>query len=136
LLTDGENNAGNIDPMTAADLAAKFGIKVYTIGVGKNGYADMPVQTIFGQQLQQVEVKIDEETLKTISKKTDGQYFRATDNNSLKHIYEEIDKLEKDKIREKLDKYRDEEYMKFLFPALILLISEILLRLFVFRTIP
>ncbi|MCF6366751.1 MAG: VWA domain-containing protein [Bacteroidales bacterium] len=136
LLTDGENNAGNIDPMTAADLAAKFGIKVYTVGVGKNGFADMPVQTIFGQQLQQVEVKIDEETLKTISKKTDGRYFRATDNNSLKLIYEEINKLEKDKIKEKLEKYRDEEFMKFLFPALLLLISEMLLRLFVFRNIP
>ncbi len=136
LLTDGENNSGKVDPMTAADLAAKYDIKVYTIGVGKNGYADMPVNTIFGQQLQKVEVKIDEETLKTISQKTDGKYFRAIDNNSLKKVYEEINKLEKDKIKEKLLKYKDEEFMKFLIPALLLLVFEMLLRMFVFRTIP
>ncbi len=136
LLTDGENNSGKIDPMTAADLAAKYNIKVYTIGVGKNGYADMPVNTIFGQQLQKVEVKIDEETLKTISQKTGGMYFRATDNNSLKQIYEEINKLEKDKIREKLRKYKDEEFMTFLVPAILLLLLEMLLRLFVFRNLP
>lgn len=136
LLTDGENNSGKISPMTAADLAAKYDIKVYTIGVGKNGYADMPVNTIFGQQLQKVEVKIDEETLKTISQKTGGMYFRATDNKSLKNIYDEIDKLEKDKIREKLLKYKDEEYMTYLIPALLLLLLEILLRLLVFRNLP
>jgi len=136
LLTDGENNSGKISPMTAADLAAKYNIKVYTIGVGKNGYADMPVNGIFGKQLQKVEVKIDEETLKTISKKTDGQYFRAVDNNSLKHIYEVINKLEKDKIKEKLLKYKDEEFMKFLFLAFLILLLEILLRFFVFRNLP
>jgi Ca-activated chloride channel homolog len=136
LLTDGENNAGNIDPLTAADLASTFGIKVYTIGVGKNGFADMPVQTVFGQQMQKVEVKIDEETLKTISAKTEGKYFRAIDNNSLKQIYEEIDKLEKDKIREKYQKVNEEKYMSFLFPGLILLLFEMLLRITVFKTIP
>ncbi|NOZ36182.1 MAG: VWA domain-containing protein [Chlorobi bacterium] len=136
LLTDGENNAGNIDPMTAADLAAKYNIKVYTIGVGKNGYADMPVQTVFGTQMQKVEVKIDEETLKLIAKKTGGKYFRATDNNKLKKIYDEIEKLEKDKIKEKLGKKTEEEYMRFLIPALILLVLEILLRYTVLRTIP
>ena len=136
LLTDGENNSGKISPMTAADLAAKYNIKVYTIGVGKNGYADMPVNTIFGQQMQKVEVKIDEETLKTISQKTGGMYFRATDNNSLKNIYDEINKLEKDKIREKLTKYKDEEFMKYLIIAFILLILEIILRLFVFKNLP
>ncbi len=136
LLTDGENNAGNIDPMTAADLAAKFNIKVYTIGVGKNGYADMPVQTVFGIQLQKVEVKIDEQTLKLISEKTGGKYFRATDNEKLKKIYDEIEKLEKDKIKEKLGKQQEEEYMKFLIPALLLLVIEILLRYTVLRTLP
>ncbi len=135
LLTDGENNAGKISPMIAADLAAKFEIKVYTIGVGKNGYTQMPVNTIFGQQLQNVEVKIDEETLKTISKKTGGMYFRAIDNNSLKNVYEEINKLEKDKIREKLFKYKDEKFMNFLLPALLLLVLEMLLRLFVFKNL-
>ncbi len=136
LLTDGENNAGNIDPMTAADLAAKFNIKVYTIGVGKNGYADMPIQTIFGMQTQKVEVKIDEETLKLISEKTGGKYFRATDNEKLKKIYDEIEKLEKDKIKEKTAKRMQEEYMKFLIPALMLLVLEILLRYTVLRTLP
>ncbi len=135
LLTDGENNAGKISPMIAADLAAKFEIKVYTIGVGKNGYTQMPVNTVFGQQLQNVEVKIDEETLKTISKKTGGMYFRAIDNNSLKNVYEEINKLEKDKIREKLFKYKDEKFMNFLLPALLLLVLEMLLRLFVFKNL-
>ncbi len=136
LLTDGENNAGNIDPMTAADLAAKFNIKVYTIGVGKNGYADMPVQTVFGTQMQKIEVKIDEETLKLISEKTGGKYFRATDNEKLKKIYDEIEKLEKDKIKEKLGKKTEEEYMRFLIPALILLVFEILLRNTILRTLP
>ncbi len=136
LLTDGENNAGNIDPMTAADLASKYNIKVYTIGVGKNGYADMPVQTIFGTQMQKVEVKIDEETLKLISRKTGGKYFRATDNEKLKKIYDEIDKLEKNKIKEKLGKHIQEEYMKFLIPALILLVSEIILKHTILRTLP
>lgn len=136
LLTDGENNAGNIDPMTAADLAAKFNIKVYTIGVGKNGYADMPVQTVFGTQLQKVEVKIDEQTLKLISEKTGGKYFRATDNEKLKKIYDEIEKLEKDKIKEKLGMQMQEEYMKFLIPVLLLLVLEIVLRYTVLRTLP
>ena len=136
LLTDGENNAGDIDPLIAADLAAKYDIKVYTIGVGKNGFADMPVQTIFGERIQKVEVKIDEETLKIISEKTGGKYFRATDNMKLKEIYEEIDKLEKDKIKEKSQKIREEKFMIFLIPALILFVSEILLRLTIFRNIP
>lgn len=136
LLTDGENNAGSIDPLIAADLAAKFNIKVYTIGVGKNGFADMPVQTIFGTQLQKVEVKIDEETLKLISEKTGGKYFRAIDNEKLKKIYNEIDKLEKDKIKEKLGKQRQEEYMKFLIPALLLLVLETVLKYTVLRTLP
>ena len=136
LLTDGENNAGNIDPMTAADLAATYGIKVYTIGVGKNGFADMPVQTVFGQQMQKVEVKIDEETLKSISAKTDGSYFRAVDNESLKQIYDEINKLEKDKIKETYQKVNEEKYMTFLIPAILLLILEMLLKVTVFKTIP
>ncbi len=122
LLTDGENNAGNIDPMTAADLAATYGIKVYTIGVGKTGIAEMPVQTVFGEQMQKVEVKIDEETLKSISAKTGGKYFRAVDNRSLKEIYSEIDQLEKDKIKENYQSVKEEVYMIFLIPAFLLMI--------------
>ncbi|NPA67093.1 MAG: VWA domain-containing protein [Chlorobi bacterium] len=136
LLTDGENNAGNIDPMTAADLAAKFNIKVYTVGVGKNGYAEMPVQTVFGTQMQKVEVKIDEETLKLIAEKTGGKYFRATDNDKLKKIYDEIEKLEKNKIKEKTTRKTEEEYMKFLLPAILLLIAEVILRYTILRTLP
>ncbi len=136
LLTDGENNAGNIDPMTASDLAAKFNIKVYTIGVGKNGYADMPVQTVFGMQFQKVEVKIDEQTLRLIAEKTGGAYFRATDNETLKNIYAEIDKLEKDKIKEKTGKQMQEEYLMFLLPALILLVLEVILKNTVLKSLP
>jgi Ca-activated chloride channel family protein len=106
------------------------------VGVGKNGYADFPVQTVFGEQIQKIEVKIDEETLKIISQKTGGTYYRATDNEKLKNIYEEINKLEKDKIKEKSKKVREERYMTFLIPAVILLVLEFLLRLTVLRSIP
>jgi Ca-activated chloride channel family protein len=98
LLTDGVNNRGAIAPLTAADIAKTFGIRVYTIGVGTHGMAPAPVQTPFGTRIQQVKVEIDEEILKEISKKTDGRYFRATDNEKLREIYAEIDALEKSKI--------------------------------------
>lgn len=136
LLTDGVNNSGEIAPLTAADLAAKYGIRVYTVGVGKNGYAPYPVQTMFGTQMQQVEVKIDEETLRKISEKTNAQYFRATNNNKLKEIYQEIDKLEKSKISIKKYNIPKEEYWIFIVIAGILLMLEILLKLTVFRNIP
>ena len=98
LLTDGENNKGDISPVTAAEIAQNYNIRVYTIGVGTVGQAPYPVQTMFGTQTQMVDVKIDEETLKEISEITDGRYFRATDNESLKNIYLDIEKLEKTKI--------------------------------------
>ncbi len=133
LLTDGENNAGKVDPETAADLAVKYNIKVYTVGVGKKGFVDMPVQTFFGTAMQKVRVNIDEETLKLIAKKTGGMYFRAVDNDSLKKIYQEIDKLEKDKIREASEKETEELYLYFLIPAIFLLFLEMLLRRTYFR---
>jgi len=136
LLTDGVSNVGEIAPLTAADLAAKYGVRVYTIGVGKNGYAPYPVQTIFGTQIQQVKVEIDEKTLRKIAEKTDGQYFRATNNNKLKEIYQEIDKLEKSKIQIKKYSIPKEEYWIFALIAGILLILEITLKLTVFRNIP
>ncbi len=102
LLTDGENNAGNVDPVQAADLAKMMDIKVYTIGVGTRGMAPFPVTNMFGQRMfRQTEVTIDEETLKQIADTTGGQYFRATDTRSLEAIYAEIDQLEKSKVEEK-----------------------------------
>ena len=95
LLTDGSNNTGEIDPIMAAELAKAFDIKVYTIGVGTNGQAPYPFMTAFGIKRQLVNVDIDEDILQRISNMTNGKYFRATDNKSLKNIYDEIDKLEK-----------------------------------------
>ena len=99
LLTDGINNSGMIPPITAAEIAQKFGIRVYTIGVGTEGFAPYPFQTPFGIQYQDVEVKIDEKTLQDIASLTEGKYFRATNNNSLKNIYKDIDELEKSKMK-------------------------------------
>lgn len=99
LLTDGVNNSGDIDPLTAAEIAKEFGIRVYTIGVGKNGMAPIPVQTLFGTQMQQMQVEIDEQLLKQIASLTDGKYFRARNEKELNYIYDEIDKLEKSKVK-------------------------------------
>lgn len=99
LLTDGVNNSGDIDPLTAAEIAKEYGIRVYTIGVGKNGLAPIPVQTMFGTQTQQMEVEIDEKLLKQIANTTDGKYFRARNEKELNYIYDEIDKLEKSKVK-------------------------------------
>jgi Ca-activated chloride channel family protein len=136
LLTDGSNNTGEIDPLTAAELAKTFGIRVYTIGVGTRGSAPYPVQTPFGTRRQMIEVDIDEGTLRKISGMTDGKYFRATDNKSLKAVYEEIDKLEKTKIQVREYSKKQEEYLPFAIAALILLILEILLRNTILRHNP
>jgi len=102
LLTDGVNNTGTIDPITAAELAAEFGLKTYTIGVGTNGNAPMPVSRDFSGNLvyRNVPVEIDEDLLRSIAKRTGGQYFRATDNESLEKIYKEIDRLERKEVEE------------------------------------
>ena len=136
LLTDGVNNMGAIDPITAAQLAQSFGIRVYTIGVGKNGYAPYPVQTMFGIQYQDMEVKIDEETLKKISEITGGKYFRATNNNKLKQIYKEIDKLEKSKIQVKKFSSKNDEFLPLAQLSVLLLSLIILIRYTVMRNIP
>lgn len=136
LLTDGVNNMGAIDPITAAQLAKSFNIRVYTIGVGKNGYAPYPVQTMFGIQYQDMEVKIDEETLKKISEITDGKYFRATNNRKLKQIYKEIDKLEKSKIQVKKFSSKNDEFMPLAQLAVLLLSLIILIRYTIMRNIP
>ena len=136
LLTDGENNAGQITPETAAEMAKTFGIRVYTIGVGSNGTAPFPVQTAFGVRYQQVPVKIDEDLLRTIASSTGGEYFRATDNEALKAIYAKIDTLEKTKIEKKEYSKKSEEYWRFAVLALLLLMGEITLRNTLLRTIP
>tara|TARA_B100001093_G_scaffold520348_1_gene614920 strand:+ start:9478 stop:10467 length:990 start_codon:yes stop_codon:yes gene_type:complete len=135
LLTDGVNNSGSIPPLTAAEIAKKYDIRVYTVGVGSEGLAPYPFQTPFGIQYQDVEVKIDEKTLQDIATITDGKYFRATNNNSLKKIYNDIDKLEKSKIEVTEFHKRNEEYLFFSITALILLISVFILETFYFKKI-
>jgi len=137
LLTDGVNNSGNIDPRTATELAKELGIKVYTIGIGTNGMADFPWSKdprtgLLNFRKQKVE--IDEALLKEIATQTKGKYFRATDNTSLKDIYDEIDKLEKTKIEEFKYYNYQEMYRDLVFLALGLLILEFLLRSTLFKS--
>ncbi len=137
LLTDGVNNRGDVGPVTAAELASGFGIRVYTIGVGSQGNALMPMQDVFGRTItQSVPVEIDEEVLKEIAATTDGVYFRATDNDKLREIYREIDQMERTRLDVKQFSKKKEEYFPFLLAALLVLLSEILLRYTLFRTIP
>lgn len=136
LLTDGVNNAGFIDPKIASELAVEFGIKVYTIGVGSNGMALSPVAIMpNGQfQYQNVPVEIDEELLKQIADMTGGRYFRATDNEKLEEIYEEIDALEKTDIEEFKYYSYEEKFRPLVLLAGMLLLLEILLRFSLFRS--
>ncbi|MFT3738944.1 MAG: VWA domain-containing protein [Breznakibacter sp.] len=136
LLTDGMNNRGDIAPITAAEIAKTFGIRVYTIGAGTIGMAPTPIQTVFGQQTQMMEVKIDEQTLTQIAEMTGGKYFRATDNKKLADIYTEIDQLEKTKIEVQEYSKRSEEYLPFAVIAALLLLAELVLRNTIFRNIP
>ena len=135
LLTDGVNNRGSIDPVTAAEIAKTFGIRVYTIGVGSMGYADYPVQTPFGIQYQKMQVEIDEALLRKIADLTGGQYFRAVDNTSLEKVYNEIDKLEKSKIETREHSKREEVFMPWALAAAILLSLELLLRYLFMRNL-
>ena len=136
LLTDGVNNSGMIPPLTAAEIAQKFDIRVYTIGVGTEGFAPYPFQTPFGIQYQEVEVKIDEKTLQDIATLTDGKYFRATSNNSLKEIYKDIDALEKSKIEVTEFHKRSEEFLPFALWALGLLFLGFILQITYLKQIP
>jgi len=135
LLTDGMNNAGSVDPYTAAEMAKIFGIRVYTIGVGSYGTAPFPVQTVFGVQYQQMKVEIDEKLLVTIANSSGGKYFRATSNQKLDEIYAEIDKLERSKIEVTEFRHLHEEFYPLVAWAIALLLLEFLLRKTVFRTI-
>jgi len=137
LLTDGVNNQGVIDPITAAELAKAFGIRVYTIGVGSTGTAPYPVQDYFGRIVfQQMPVEIDEQTLQHISDITGGQYFRATNNEKLRQIYKEIDKLEKSKINVKEFSRKEEEYFPYALAAFIILLVDFCIRKTFLRSIP
>jgi Ca-activated chloride channel homolog len=136
LLTDGVNNSGMVPPLTAAEIAQKFGIRVYTIGVGTEGFAPYPFQTPFGIQYQDVEVKIDEKTLQDIAILTDGKYFRATNNNSLKEIYKDIDTLEKSKIEVTEFHKRSEEFLPFALWAIGLLFLGFILQITYLKQIP
>ncbi|MDR1679001.1 MAG: VWA domain-containing protein [Prevotellaceae bacterium] len=136
LLTDGSNNAGDISPETAADIAAQMGVRVYTIGVGTRGKAPYPVQTPFGIQYQNIDVDIDEPMMRHIARETGGTYFRATDNDKLKEIYKEIDKLEKTKIELHEYNKRNEAYFIFALAAFVCILLEFILRNTVLRKIP
>lgn len=136
LLTDGVNNAGSLDPLSAAEIAKIYGVRIYTIGVGSMGTAPYPVQTAYGLRYQDMEVKIDEDLLKEVADMTDGKYFRATSNKKLKDIYEEIDKMEKSKIDVTEFHKKKEKFLPLTFITLGLFIMEILLRNTIFRTLP
>ncbi len=135
LLTDGVNNSGFIDPMTAAEIAKKFKVKTYTIGVGTKGMAPYPVNSFFGTRYQQMKVEIDEKLLEEIATMTNGKYFRATDNNSLKKVYEQIDELEKTKIVTSTVSQYTEKFHLFALLAAIFLALELFLRNTFFRGI-
>jgi len=136
LLTDGINNGGLIDPGTAKEIAKRFQVKVYTIGVGTDGYAPTPVSTPMGVVMQNEKVAIDEKLLTSIANETGGRYFRAKDNQGLKNIYNEIDKLEKSKVQiTKYSRYA-EKFYPFVFAALFFLFLEVLLRFTVFKKFP
>ncbi len=136
LLTDGSNNRGDIDPMTAAEIAKTFNIRVYAIGVGSySKEVRVPIYTPYGVQYGTMSSEFDESTLRNIAQMTGGEYFRATDNNSLKAIYQQIDQLEKTKIRVREYSKRTEHFAPFLLAALLCLLTELLLRFFVLRTV-
>ena len=136
LLTDGMNNAGSVDPYTAAEIAKLYGIRVYTIGVGTYGTAPYPVQDFFGRTvMQQIKVEIDEKLLTTIATSTGGKYFRANNNKKLDEIYQEIDKLERSKIEVTEFRRLHEEFYPLVAWAIALLLLEFLLRKTIFRTL-
>ena len=136
LLTDGVNNAGFIDPITAAELAKEFQIKIYSIGLGTNGLALSPVGIDARGKFNyaNVQVEIDEKLLTQISEMTGGKYFRATDNERLKEIYSDIDKLEKTEIEEFKYYSVDEKFRYFLVPAILLIVFELIMKLTILRS--
>lgn len=137
LLTDGVNNSGQIAPLTAAEIAQRFNVKVYTVGVGTKGSAPVPSVDAWGNRsFVYAPVEIDEDVLKQIAQQTDGKYYRATDNKSLKDIYDQINALEKTKIEVEDFVLYDEKYLIFVIVALLCTIMEIVIRNFYLRQIP
>ncbi|SEA22828.1 Ca-activated chloride channel family protein [Porphyromonadaceae bacterium NLAE-zl-C104] len=136
LLTDGTNNRGQIAPLTAADLARSYGIRVYTVGVGTKGMAPTPVNTPYGVRMQNMQVDIDEKTLTEIAAMTGGQYFRAQDTEGLRQVYDEIDEMEKYLISVQNVTRRKELFLPFALAALGLILLELLLRRTWLRSVP
>jgi Ca-activated chloride channel family protein len=136
LLTDGVNNMGSVDPLSAAEIAKLFGIRIYTIGIGTMGYAPYPVQTPFGIQIQQIKVEIDEKLLYRISQMTDGRYFRAQNISKLREIYKEIDKMEKTRIDVTEFRKKKEEFLPLIIIAFLLLAAEAVIRYSLLKTLP
>jgi Ca-activated chloride channel family protein len=136
LLTDGINNRGEIDPLTATQIAQNYGIKIYTVGVGTMGTAPYPVQTPFGTRYQNVPVEVDEETLKKVAAMTGGRFYRATDNRKLEAIYAEIDELEKTEMEVRVYRKYAELFYGWIGLALFLVVLEFGLSNTLFRKIP
>ena len=136
LLTDGVNNGGLIDPSTAKEIAKAYRIKVYTVGVGTEGYAPTPVSTPMGIVIQNEKVAIDEKLLQGISSETGGTYFRAKDNEALKNIYNQIDKLEKSKVEITTYHRYTEKFYPLVFAALGFLLLEVILKFTLFKKFP
>lgn len=136
LLTDGVSNMGALDASSAAEIAKMYGIRVYTIGVGSQGYAPYPVQTPFGMRTQQMEVKIDEALLEQIAQTTDGKYFRATSNKKLRAIYQEIDEMETSKIDVSVFSKQHEEFHLWAWIAMGLFLLMIVLKYTFLKTLP
>src|SRR5258708_3159604 len=136
LVTDGRNNSGEIDPMTAAKAAASLGIKIYTIGVGIRGQSVIPVDTAWGKQLVPIQEDLDEPALEEIAHETGGRYYRASSAKEFNEIFSEIDKLEKTEIKGPVThEYRD-HYLGWLILAMVLLTTGYGLQMTIWRTIP
>lgn len=136
LLTDGSNNSGDIAPITAAEIAKTFGVRIYTIGVGTTGIVNIPVPTPMGIQYQRMQSDFDAKSLQDIANLTGGIYYHATDNSKLRRIYQSIDQLEKTKISVKEYSKKEEQFYLFSIFAFVFLSLEVLLRNTVFRKIP
>jgi Ca-activated chloride channel family protein len=136
LLTDGEDNGGRLDPNTAKEIAKSYHVRVYTVGVGTEGFAPVPVQTSSGVIMQREKVSIDEKLLTQIANETGGKYFRATDNESLGAIYKEIDKLEKSRYQVTSFTHYTEKFFPFILVAVMCLVLEWILRFTLLRKLP
>jgi Ca-activated chloride channel homolog len=136
LMTDGVNNGGLIDPNTAKEIAKGYGVKVYTIGIGSEGYAPTPINTPMGIVMQNEKVEIDEKLLQEISSETGGKYFRATGNQVLQNVYNEIDKLEKSKVQVITYNRYIEKFYPFILISIVLLLIEAVMRYTVLRKFP